>query len=120
MKTQRTQTQRPSPSNANRTARPSGKPVNFADTRKHAGHFKTPAPHFDPRVGDMFTTLDGRAVTVKYLSTVLPGHFWCTDGDGGFLINSDGRAYDRRDTLVGFKPSSDEHMRTWHPQRRAA
>jgi hypothetical protein len=111
---------KPNPAPANRTSQPKGKPVNFADKRKHAGHFKAPATHFAFMRGDVHTTLDGRSVTAVYRSTVVPGYTWFTDGDGGFLVNSDGRAYDRRDTLVGFRPSSDEHMRTWYPQRRAA
>lgn len=70
--------------------------------------------HFTYRVGDSpLRTLDGRNATVIHAAS--DGFAVLAHGDDRWVVDPDGKAYDRNDTLLGFKPSSDAYMRIWHP-----
>lgn len=63
--------------------------------------------------GPALRTLDGRSATVIHAAA--DGFAVLACGDDRWMVDPDGKAYERNDTLRGFKPSSDAYMRIWHP-----
>jgi len=105
---------------AREAMRKAGKSVNFGigrtqTAKPNRARERKLALHFVFQFGNIRSTLDGRVATCIHVAQ--DGFAVFRSGDDVWLVNPDGRAFDRKDTLVGFKPSSGAHMRVWYPGR---